>query len=336
MSHSSVCATWRRSKALAEIPHAQIVTLTINPAVDVSTSVKKMVPFTKMRCAQAHRDPGGGGINVARVLKRLGIEATAIYPAGGATGQLLATLLEREGVRSIAIPAANPTREDITIFDETTREQFRLVFPGAALGEIEWQECLGSIARITPPPAFVIASGSLPAGVPHDFFGKVAQASNAHSRVIVDTSGPFLKAALEAGVYLIKPNLREFWELAGIAASDEATLIEAGHRLFDRYRIEVIAISMGPEGALLMTREMALRANGLPMDPISVSGAGDSFLGAMVWSLTNDSSLDTALRYGVAGGSAALLNPGTELCRPEDVHRLACEVIVMPIARNHR
>ena len=157
---------------MAEIPLTQIVTLTINPAVDVSTSVKKMVPFTKMRCAQAHRDPGGGGINVARVLKRLGIEATAIYPAGGATGQLLATLVEREGVRSIVIPTLNDTREDITIFDETTREQFRLVFPGRRSAISNGRQCLGSIARITPPPAFVIASGSLPAGVPHDFFGR--------------------------------------------------------------------------------------------------------------------------------------------------------------------
>ena len=316
---------------MAEIPSTQIVTLTINPALDVSTSVKKMVPFTKMRCAPAHRDPGGGGINVARVLKRLGIDATAIYPAGGATGQLLATLLEREGVRSIVMPASNDTREDITIFDETTREQFRLVFPGAPLSDAEWQQCLGSIAHITPPPAFVIASGSLPAGVPHDFFGQVVQASKTNSKVIVDTSGPFLKPALEAGAYLIKPNLREFQELAGIAATDEATLIEAGRRLFVSYRIEVIAISMGPDGALLLTRDTALRANGFPIDPASVSGAGDSFLGAMVWSLANNSSLDMALRYGVAGGSAALLNPGTELCRPEDVHRLASEVIVTPI-----
>ena len=321
---------------MAEIPLTQIVTLTINPALDVSTSVNKMVPFTKMRCAPAHRDPGGGGINVARVLKRLGIVTTAIYPAGGATGKLLATLLECEGVPSIVIPMANDTREDITIFDETTREQFRLVFPGAPLSDMESQECLAAIARVTPRPAFIIASGSLPAGVPHDFFGRFAQVAKAHGKTIVDTSGPFLKAALEAGVYLIKPNLREFQELAGTTSTDEATLIEAGRRLFDRYRIEVIAISMGPAGALLVTREMALRANGLPVDPISVSGAGDSFLGAMVWSLTNDSSLDTALRYGVAGGSAALLNPGTELCRPEDVHRLASEVIVTPIARKPR
>ena len=321
---------------MAEIPSTEIITLTINPAVDVSTSVKKMVPFTKMRCAQAHRDPGGGGINVARVLKRLGIDATAVYPAGGSTGQLLATLVEREAVRSIVIPALNDTREDITIFDETTGEQFRLVFPGAPLSDVEWQECLGSIARIKPPPAFVIASGSLPAGVPHDFYGRVAQASKAHSKIIVDTSGPFLKAALEAGVYLIKPNLREFQELAGTTSSDEATLVEAGRRLFDRYRIEVIALSMGPDGALLVTRDMAMRANGLPVEAVSVSGAGDSFLGAMLWSLVKGDSLEIALRYGVAGGSAALLNPGTELCRPEDVHRLASEVIVTPIARNPR
>ena len=317
---------------MAEIPSTQIITLTINPAVDISTSVKKMMPFTKMRCAPAHRDPGGGEINVARVLKRLGAQATAIYPAGGATGQSLAALVEGEGVRSIVIPTLNDTREDVTIFDETTGEQFRLVFPGALLNEFEWQQCVDAIARITPQAAFVIASGSLPAGVPADFYGRVAQASKGLGKVIVDTSGTSLKAALEVGVYLIKPNLREFQELAGIASADEASLIEAGRYLFDRYGIEIIALSMGPDGALLMSRDAAWRANGLPIEPASVSGAGDSFLGAMVWSLVSDGRLDMALRYGVAGGSAALLNPGTELCRVEDVHRLASEVIVTPIA----
>jgi 6-phosphofructokinase 2 len=93
---------------------------------------------------------------------------------------------------------------------------------------------------------------------------------------------------------------------------------------------------MGPAGALLIARDTVLRANGFPIEPISVSGAGDSFLGAMVWSLANDGSLEMALRYGVAGGSAALLNPGTELCRAEDVRRLASEVIVTPLDRDHR
>lgn len=314
-----------------EILRTGIVTLTINPAVDASTSVKKMAPFTKMRCAPAHRDPGGGGINVARVLKRLGIDASAIYPAGGATGEMLDALLATEGVRCVPVPVQNATREDLTVFVETTREQFRFVFPGAPLGDGEWQQCLEALERIEPRPAFVIASGSLPAGVPEDFYGRLAQASKAHSKVIVDASGRFLRAALEQGIYLIKPNLREFQELAAMTASDDIALIEAGRRLIGRGQVEVIALSMGPDGALLITRDLALRANGLPIEPVSVSGAGDSFLGAMVWSLASNGDLETALRYGVAGGSAALLSPGTDLCRSQDMHRLVAEVTVRPI-----
>ncbi|MEY9358707.1 6-phosphofructokinase 2 [Bradyrhizobium yuanmingense] len=318
---------------MADMPH--IVTLTINPAVDISTSVKKMVPYTKMRCAEPQRDPGGGGINVARVLQRLGLEATAVYPAGGSTGQTLTALVEREAVRSIVIPTSNDTREDITVFDETSREQFRLVFPGALLKELEWQQCLDTISRVSPQAAFVIASGSLPPGAPADFYGRVVRAAKGAAKVIVDTSGASLKSALEAGVYLIKPNLREFQELTGISCADEPLLVEAGRRLLGRYRIEIIALSMGPGGALLLTRDIALRANGLPIEPVSVSGAGDSFLGAMVSSLANGDNLDTALRYGVAGGSAALLNPGTELCLGADVHRLAANVTITTIAGHH-
>ncbi|WP_164933940.1 1-phosphofructokinase family hexose kinase [Bradyrhizobium guangzhouense] len=320
---------------MAETAQLDIVTLTINPAVDISTSVSRMVPFTKMRCAEAQRDPGGGGINVARVLKRLGFETTAVYPAGGATGQTLAALVEREAVRSVIIPTSKDTREDITIFDETSKEQFRLVFPGASLSEFEWQQCLDAIARLSPRAVFVIASGSLPPGVPADFYGGVVRASNAAAKVIVDTSGASLKAALEAGVYLIKPNLREFQELAGISCADEPALLEAGRRLFGRYRIEIIALSMGPGGALLLTRDIALRANGLAMEAVSVSGAGDSFLGAMVSRLAHGDKLDSALRYGVAGGSAALLSPGTGLCLSDDVHRLALRVNVTAIAGYH-
>lgn len=318
---------------MAKMP--PIITLTINPAVDISTSVRKMLPFTKMRCAEAQRDPGGGGINVARVLTRLGLDTIAIYPAGGATGQTLAALVEHESVRSIVIPTANATREDITIFDETTREQFRLIFPGALLSEFEWQQCLDAVTRISSEAGFVIASGSLPPGVPDDFYGKVVRASKGAARVIVDTTGAALKAALNAGVYLIKPNLHEFQDLAGIGTEDEPSLLEAGRSLLDRYRIEIIALSLGSQGALLLTRDIALRANSLPIEPVSVSGVGDSFLGAMVSSLAHNDDLEAALRYGVAGGSAALLRPGTGLCLGEDIDRLASSVNVTAIAGYH-
>jgi 6-phosphofructokinase 2 len=310
----------------------QVVTLTINPALDLSTSVKKMAPFSKLRCALPHRDPGGGGINVARVLKRLGDDVTAVFPAGGANGQSLARLIEAEGVRSLAVPALNDTREDITVFDEATSQQYRFVMPGAALSEFEWQQCLEAAVGLAPAPRFAIASGSLPDGVPDDYYGRFARiARQAGSKAIVDGPGQYLKAAIDEGLYLIKPNLHEFQDLAGITCSDEASLVQAALVLMQRHRIEIIALSMGQDGALLISRDLVLRADGLPIEPASVSGAGDSFLGAMVWSLLNHDSLEMALRYGVAAGSAALLKHGTELCLREDVHRLAAEIKVRPV-----
>jgi len=310
----------------------EIVTLTINPAVDVSTSVKALKPFIKMRCAAAHHDPGGGGINVARVLKRFGGAPIAIYPAGGATGQRLRDLVAREGVQSIVIPVDCETREDLTVFDESSAAQYRFVFPGQPLTEQDWQACLDALLRIALPPAFVIASGSLPPGVPDDFFARVAGAFKGRSKVIVDTAGPLLRQAMAHGVYLIKPNLHEFQELARTSAADDATLVAMGRGMIARGETELIALSMGEDGALLISRDLALRASAIPCTPQSVSGAGDSFLGAMIWSLMADRDLERALRYAVAGGSAALRSPGTELCRSDEVHRLVGEVVITAVA----
>lgn len=307
----------------------QIITVTPNPAIDVSTSVGKIAPFTKLRCASPKRDPGGGGINVARVVKRLGGEVAAIYPAGGAAGGLLRRLMDREGVQSLVIPAVEETREDFTVFEETTNQQYRFVMPGAPLSEPEWQECLRQVTSIRPRPDFVIASGSLPPGVPEDFYGRVARvAKGMGAKVFVDTSGASLKAALTEGVYLIKPNLREFQELTDIRTADEKTLINAGFSLIGRGFVKLIALSLGQKGAMLITSDGALRADGLSINAISVVGAGDSFLGALTWSLSQDRDLQVAFGYAMAAGSAALLAPGTDLCRVEDVERLLGQVTV--------
>ena len=180
----------------------QIITVTANPAIDVSTSVSKIAPFSKLRCAPANQDPGGGGINVARVVHRLGGDVAAIYPAGGVPGQLLRGLIDREGIRSIAVPASEETRQDFTIFEQATNQQSRFVMPGAPLSGAEWQECIEQIVGSRPRPAYVVASGSLPPGVPEDFFVRVARvAKEMGAKAIVDTSGLPLKAALKEGVY---------------------------------------------------------------------------------------------------------------------------------------
>ena len=311
---------------------AEIVTLTVNPSIDVATSVERVAPFHKLRCGAERRDPGGGGINVARVMKRLGADVVAMYPTGGAIGQLLRRLVDQEGVPGLTIPTSGETREDFTVVDQTTGKPYRFVLPGPLLSESEWRACLDAFTSLDQRVRFVVASGSLPPGVPQDFYSRIAKLANqAGKKAIIDTSGPPLKAALQAGVYLIKPSLREFKLLMGESLDSQAERIKACRSLIDSGQVEIVTLTLGEQGALLVTRDQVLRARALPIKLVSVVGAGDSFLGAMVWSLACGHAIETAFRYGVAAGSAALLMPGTELCRREDVERLVNDVELQAI-----
>ena len=304
-----------------------IVTLTVNPAIDVSTSVDRVRPIQKLRCSAQRRDAGGGGINVARVVKRLGGDVSAVYPAGGATGQLLRRLVESEQIPQLTCDAAEETREDFTVCELETGQQYRFVLPGPLMSEAEWRSCLDVLKSIQAKPAYVVASGSLPPGAPDDFYARVGRiVSGWGARLVLDTSGPPLAAALAAGVYLAKPNLRELGELLGRPLADEKAWIEAGSRLVGEGRAEIVALTLGHQGAMLFTRDAIWRSPALPIVPASTVGAGDSFLGGMVFGLAAGRNLADAFRLAMAAGSAALLHTGTELCRREDVERLYPEV----------
>jgi len=309
-----------------------IVTLTPNPAIDVSTSVGRVEPVRKLRCGPGSRDPGGGGVNVARVAKRLGAETIAIYPSGGLAGQQLEQLVRREGLESVAVPVRGETREDFTVFDETTREDYRFVLPGPHLRDVEWMSCLKALAALDRKPDFICASGSLPPGAPDDFYARVAEIAELKGvRFALDTSGPALKAALREHVHLIKPNLAELRELVGCALDEEGALIDACRALIADGRTEAVALTMGAAGALLVTPDQAWRAPSLPIQPVSTVGAGDSFLGAMVWALAAGLDLKEAFRHGAAAGAAAVLVHGTDLCRAADVRRLLPQIVAEPI-----
>jgi 6-phosphofructokinase 2 len=296
-----------------------IVTITPNPAVDLSTAVEKIVPVYKLRGTWQRRDPGGGGINVARVIKRFGGEVSAIYPIGGATGELLHELVEREGVASRTFSIAGETREDFFVSEISTGQQYRFILPGPKLTENEWSECLNLLSRTEPFPRFVVASGSLPGGVPDDFYARVTRISKQRgAKMILDTSGPALPAAVAEGVYLIKPNLREMRELTNHEPSDANEWESAAKTIVRSGKVEVIALTMGHLGSVLVTRDRILRA----------PGAGDSFLGALTYGLASAADLDDAFRLAATAGAAALLNPGTGLCLPDDVKRLAEAVVL--------
>ena len=304
-----------------------IATFTPNPAIDISTSVEEIVPIRKLRCAEARRDPGGGGINVARVVQRLGGAVSAIYPAGGATGELLRRLVEREGIKNFAISVAEETRENFTVLEQPSGKQYRFVLPGSRLSEVEWHACLDALDAMDTVPPFIVCSGSLPPGVPVGFYARVARFAKTHgSKLILDTSGKPLAEALREGVYMMKPNLRELQELANTPLDDQQDWLAAGRRLIDSGAAEIIALTLADKGSLLMTREGALRANVPDVKVMSTVGAGDSFVGGLVWALASGHNTVEAFKWGVAAGTAAVLNPGTELCHADDVARLVEQV----------
>ena len=306
---------------------AEIVTLTPNPAIDLSTAIDRVVPTRKLRCTAIRRDPGGGGINVARVVRRFGGDVEAVFPIGGFTGQLLRRLVVDENIAIRTIDVEVETREDFSVCELSTNQQYRFVLPGMPLRENEWRACLEVLAATEPSPKFIVGSGSLPPGVPNDFYAQAAGiARQLGAKFMLDTSGAPLAAAIERGVTLIKPNLREMCEVAGATLQNQNDWIAAARRLIEAGKVEIVALSLGHLGALLVTRDQALRAQALPIKPLSSVGAGDSFLAAMVFSMAQNKSLADAFRLGVAGGSAALIHAGTELSQPADVYRLQEQV----------
>jgi len=304
-----------------------IATLTLNPALDIACAVDRLQPGQKLRCRDVRRDPGGGGINVARVIRRLGGKATAVFPAGGATGDRLKMLLDYEGLPQRAIRIVGETREDFTAEEACTGAEYRFVFPGPNLRQAELSALLAAVEALGPD--ILVASGSLPPGVRKGALGTLARRARVWgARLAVDAAGPALRHALAAGVWLAKPNLAELEELTGTALPDLPSRLEACGAIVDRGGVEHLALSMGREGALLVSKEGAWFAPALPIIPVSAIGAGDSFLAGLVFALAGQRPPVQALAYAVAAGSAALLAPGTQLARASDVKAFAAKVSV--------
>lgn len=305
----------------------EIITVTMNPAVDISTSVDRVEPVRKLRCRAEQRTAGGGGINVARVISRLGGDVMAVFTAGGVVGDQLKQLVTDENVPSLALPVAGQTRESFTVVDETTKDEFRFVMPGPSLSEAEWRTALDQTEALARGQKYIIVSGSLPGGAPADFHTHLgAVARRVGARFVVDASGSQLKAALMAGVYLAKPNLRELQDIVSEDLGDRASQVRACRRLIEGGSAKILALTLGADGALLVTKDEVWFSDPLPVKVVGTVGAGDSFLGAMVWSLSAGLSIEDTLRHAVAAGSAALLSASTQLSRAEDVRRLAADV----------
>lgn len=301
-----------------------IVTLTMNPALDVTTSTPAVEPTHKLRCAAPRYDPGGGGINVARTIIRLGGDVLAIYPSGGATGAYLTRLMEQEAVPTRVIPIAGTTRESFSVTDEASGRQFRFVLPGPRLMANEWRACLDAVTAHYPSPEWLIAGGSLPPGVADGFYAELATFCRVRGiRFVLDTSGPALKACRGANAFLIKPSATELASLVGSRLTDEGAELDAALYIRASGYADNVVVSLGARGAVLVTASGHVRMTAPHINARSGVGAGDAMLGAIVYKLASGVPMAAAVRYGVAAGAAAALVSGTQLMRRCDVDRLA-------------
>jgi 6-phosphofructokinase 2 len=302
-----------------------IYTLTLSPAIDKSTSVQHVVPEHKLRCAEPKFEAGGGGINVSRAIKKLGGDSVAVYTKGGPTGDLLHKLLDLEGVNQLPVNCKNWTRENLTVVENSSNQQFRFGMPGTPLSEQEWQQCLEILADPSRNIDYIVASGSIPEGVPNNFYAKLsAIAKKKNAKLVLDSSGDSLKAAIKEGIYLLKPNSKELSELAGYELRNIREQEEAAKQIIksESVKIEILVVSMGPSGAMIVSKEGVYHVAAPSVKKRSTVGAGDSMLAGLVLSLSNGLNTLDALRYGVACGTAATMNVGTELCKKTDVDEL--------------
>ncbi len=300
----------------------KIVTLTLNPAIDKSTTVKSIVPDKKLRCADPVFEPGGGGVNVSRAIQKLGGTSTAVYLAGGYSGKHYEHLLRAEGLFSHVVEISGHTRENLIVMDESSNLQYRFGMPGPYIRENEWQRCL-QILEEAEGIEYIVASGSLPEGVPVDIFAKLtAITKKKNARLILDTSGEPLRQAVDDGVFMIKPNLGELSALHGVEELHREDAIEAARQIISQGGCEVMVISMGPSGAMLITSDDVYQSPSPTVKRKSTVGAGDTMVAGMVLALTRGWDWGDVLKYGIAAGTATTLNAGTELCKLSDVEKL--------------
>lgn len=304
----------------------EILTLTVNPALDMATHVPRLVHDEKLRCDVPRYDPGGGGINVARAVHGLGGKSHALYLAGGPTGALLSSRLAEEGVHHRAIRIEGNTRENVMVHEAATHHRYRFVMPGPTISSEEAECALEMLEALAAEAAYVVASGSLAPGLPEDFFARVARiVKRCGARFVLDTSGPPLRAALEEGVFLVKPNREELRALAGRDIGPEE-IREFAVELVERGRTEVAVVSLGAEGAFVASKDLRADIPAAKVTVVSTVGAGDSYVAGLVLALSRDWDLPRACRYGAAAAGATLLTPGTQLSTLADTERLFAEL----------
>jgi len=299
----------------------RIATLTINPAVDLASQAASVQPGHKIRTFGERYDAGGGGINVAKVICELGGETLALFASGGVTGRYVEEMLTTAKVPWQSVRIAGACRVSVTVRDQSKGQEYRFVPRGP---ELTAAECANILAALRDVEAdWVVASGSLSPGVPPDFYGEVAEIIRARGmNFALDTSGSALTSALGHGVSLLKPSLSEMEMIVGKEVRSLPAQMAEAKRLVEGGAAEMIALTLGADGAILATRDTIIHSPAFAVAERTGVGAGDSFLAGLVFGLAERRTIKEALGLGLACGASAVQGIGTAQVRRAAVEAL--------------
>ena len=299
----------------------RILTIALNPAIDVSCDAEHVRPTLKTRTQNQKHYAGGGGANVARVIAELGGRVELLYLSGGFSGPLYDRLLDQYDIVRHRIEMAGSNRIALMVHETSTNFEYRFVPEGPTVDPEEIEPVHAFVENYEGD--YIIASGSLPHGAPEDTYSRMAEVARRKGiRFVLDTSGEALRQTIDHGeIFLLKPSMSELEKLVGDRL-DETSACKAASELIKRGSVQNIALSMGKSGAILVNAGGVVRMRSIHVREASAVGAGDSFVAAMVWWLSQGHSIHEAFRFGIAAGSAAVMTPGTELCRRDDVFAL--------------
>lgn len=294
-----------------------IYTVTLNPALDRTLHVESLVPGQSTRIQSEARFAGGKGIDVSRALREMGSDSVALGLVGGFDGKELEGRLLISGIACRFTHIANETRTNIIIQDESNGTETALLARGPEVQPPELMDFLDVLEK-SPDMSFLIISGSLPPGLTPEVYCRMISIGNERgAKVMLDTAGEALRQSIRAHPAVIKPNRYELAELAGKALPDINAIAEYAAGLLDL--VEIVLVSLGAEGIVMVTRNQTVRARPPRVAVKSTVGAGDCAVAGFVHGMaTGESSMD-ALRRAVAAGTAATLNAGTGLCRCADI-----------------
>jgi 1-phosphofructokinase family hexose kinase len=290
-----------------------IYTLTLNPAVDRELTVPAMEFDSVLRATGARVDFGGKGFNVSRLLKGLGAASTAVGFLGGRAGELLQDGLQSLGIGTDFVWVPDETRTNVSIVTEAHDHYIKVNEKGPLISEAKQKELLEKIDSLAKPGDWWVLAGSLPPGIPDNFYARIVNLLNRHkANAILDTSGDSLQIGCAERPYLLKPNAEEAQVLTGLPMDTPAEIALAAAKICELGAQNVV-ISMGKAGALLHTAEGTWLTHSPKIKEKNPIGAGDSMVGGLVWALTEGIALKEALGWGVASGAATASLPGTEV-----------------------